>query len=1201
MAALMRRIFGISMLFVLLMTRCFLHAQHDAATVTGTVTDSSGAALPAANVTITNINTNVVSKGITNQDGLYSIPGLPIGDYTLDITHPGFKAFSAPGLHLVAAQVLQANAKLSVGSVSETVQVNGIPQLLDTENSMVGVTVEGKDINTIPMNVNGGRDASNIEYAITPTMMGYWYQDDIAGSQQFSKSVLVDGIDATSANQGIVLTQGQDSVAEEQVQIAGVGIDSAATGGGAVLYETKSGTNSLHGSAFYYTQNEDLNANDWADNYFFSQCSSSGDVPACRAEYGRARDRFNDYGGSMGGPIWKNHTFIFGSWERYSQTNNTLTPASATVPTTAMLGGDFSALLTQGTYQGVIDDPTTQQPIINPCTGQPYLYGQIFDPATWTSVNGIPCGEPFPGNKIPTSRFSTMSKGIISLYQKYYVPTLPTITDNSPTNNGGPAIKDNFDLRADHKLTARQSVMFGFTYVRMFNAGSCSGCGLGYSNGGPMSSAGQSVLNQFNYRARHTFTITPNLVNTLSGSYIHLFTDESGWPNQNAVDYGFPNSDSVNFPILNFGGGNGVTETSTGQVTEDHYHYDVFHYQDAVSWLKGRHTFKFGGEFSAMQNNNGFGGQQYYNFANNTGGPVDSRVAPFIGSGFAAMMLGDVTSASIQEPDPSYSRRKSYDVFADDSWKSSQRLTVEFGLRWDANTPFHDALGQWQQFNPYLSNPSGAWGSYPGAWQFTTSSSQSFETTNDFWQFGPHVGVAYSPKNNLVVRGGYSITYVPLNINTQWGLSPYEDNQFWIPNNQVNNFVSGSTAYNWDNGYPGQPLYYSRTSSQTYLPTGNGSPWYVDPTTLRLGMVQNFNGGIQWEAAKNILLSADYVGNKGFRLHDGALEDPINYPNWATYSALLESGQINAVVDDAGQAAAAGVPYPYSGFSGYAWSAISPYPQLASTVGLVQFGGSPLGVSAFNSLVFEAKSRQAHGLTMDMSYTLSKTTGSVQATNNIGGCCGNYSFQNIQEYSEAKHWVVGIDHKNVAKGYVNYDLPFGAGKQWTFHSKLVNEAIAGWTLGFLGTYETGAPMGGPSAANYSTPGWMGTIRSNVTPGFHYGKNPLGKLDLNNLADPSNTAFDTSAFTDPPIGQFGDDPYQVRGWGPNFNDTDMSIVRIFAFGPDGRYAFTLHADFFDAFNQHHYNAPDTGRNDQFFGQVTGVSGNRIGQLSGRFTW
>ena len=155
-------------------------------------------------------------------------------------------------------------------------------------------------------------------------------------------------------------------------------------------------------------------------------------------------------------------------------------------------------------------------------------------------------------------------------------------------------------------------------------------------------------------------------------------------------------------------------------------------------------------------------------------------------------------------------------------------------------------------------------------------------------------------KNNVVARGGYGINYVPLNINTQWGLSPYESNQFWIANNQVNNFVSGSTAYDWNNGYPGQPLYYSRTSSQTYLPTGNGSPWYVDPTTLRLGMVQNFNGGIEWEAAKNILLSANYVGNKGSRLHDGALETPLNYPSWATYSAILESGQVNAVVNDAG-------------------------------------------------------------------------------------------------------------------------------------------------------------------------------------------------------------------------------------------------------------------------------------------------------------
>ena len=131
-----------------------------------------------------------------------------------------------------------------------------------------------------------------------------------------------------------------------------------------------------------------------------------------------------------------------------------------------MLGGDFSALLTQGTYQGVINDPTTQQPIINPCTGQPYLYGQVFDPATWTSVNGIPCGTPFPGNIIPTSRFSTLSQGLISLYQKYFAPTLPTITNNYSNNTGAPAIKDNLDCGLTTDLLRRQSIMSAYTLNR---------------------------------------------------------------------------------------------------------------------------------------------------------------------------------------------------------------------------------------------------------------------------------------------------------------------------------------------------------------------------------------------------------------------------------------------------------------------------------------------------------------------------------------------------------------------------------------------------------------------------------------------------------------------------------------------------------------------------------------------------------------
>ena len=1175
-------------------------AQHDTATVTGTVTDSGGAVLPAANVTITNLNTKLVFNGVSNQDGIYSIPNLPIGDYTLDIRHQGFKTYSVPNLHLVAAQVLEVNAKLSVGAISETVHVTAIPQLLETETSTVGVTVEGADINTIPANVNGGRDASNIQYAIVPTMQGYFYQDNIAGSQSFSKSVLVDGVDATPPLQGVIFTQGQDSIAEMHVQVAGIGIDSAATGGGAVLYETKGGTNSLHGSAFYYMQNEDLNANDWADNYFLSQCSSSSDVPACRAQYSRARDRFNDYGGSLGGPIWKNHTFIFGSWEKYSQTDNVLIPANTTVPTTAMLGGDFSALLTQGTYQGIINDPTTQQPIINPCTAQPYLYGQVFDPATWTSVGGIPCGTPFPGNIIPTSRFSTLSKTLIPIYQKYYVPTLPTITNNFPTNVQAPNSKINFDLRLDHRLTARQDLMFGYTLTRVHSNGGGAGPGpSNFSSGGPFGNWSQSIIDYQIYRVRHTFAITPNVVNSLSASYVEEYFKDLPWTPENPVTYGFPDSNSNDFPNISYGGANGVNESGTGTFISDHQTDPAFHYQDTVSWVKGKHSLKFGGEFSAMEVNTAYGGVQSYNFANNTGGPIDGRVAPFVGSGFAAMLLGDVSNASIQVVDPTYGRRKSFDLFADDSWKASRRLTAQFGLRWDVNTPYHDARGQWQQFSPVATNPSGAWGSYPGAWQFTTSSGQSFETARDYTEFGPHLGAEYSVRNNIVVRGGYGVFYVPQNINAGWGNSPYMDNPFWIGTNQVPNYVSGSTAYNWDNGYPGQTILPSRTSSQTFLP--GGTVWYVDPRVLRLGITQNYNGGIEWEAAHNLLLSASYIGNKGSRLHDGSLEAPINYPSWATYSAVLEAGQANAVVNNPAQAAAAGVPYPYPGFSGYAWGAISPYPQVASTFGTINYSSSPVGVSEYNALVVQVKTRKVYGLTMNMSYTLANAEGSVQGANNYTGCCGNYSFQNLQEYSQSKHWVLPIDNKNVVKGYVNYDLPFGTGKRWAFSSRLLNQAVGGWTIGVLCLYQTGSTILGPSAANYPTPGWMGTIRSNVAPGFRFGKNPHGKLDLNNLADPSNTAFNVSAFTDPEIGQFGNVPYIVQGWGPNYNDTDVSISKALTFGPEGRYAFTFHADFFNSLNQHHYNAPDTGRNDQFFGQVTGVSGNRVGQLSGRFTF
>jgi hypothetical protein len=361
-------------------------AQVDRGTITGTVTDPSEAVLAGVQVMATNSATGATFRGTTNHLGIYSILNLPIGTYAARFTHDGFTALNLANLSLTAAQVLELNTKLQVGSSLETVTVTTAPPLIETETSSLGTTLESRAMTDLPLNVSGGRDASTTLYSTTPTMTGGVYQDHIAGSPEFSKTVLIDGTDGNNGMQGFVFTPGMDALQEVQAQVSGIGVEGAGTGGGVLMYELKSGTNQFHGSAFYFGHNEILDANTWANNYFRAGCAA-GDT-TCEQTYKRGRDRLGDYGFSAGGPLWKKHTFIFGDYEKYVATDLRQNPIGATVPTSQMLSGDFSELLTMGTNQGPVPDPIWGGSWMNPCTNQPYLYGQIFDPSTWQTATG---------------------------------------------------------------------------------------------------------------------------------------------------------------------------------------------------------------------------------------------------------------------------------------------------------------------------------------------------------------------------------------------------------------------------------------------------------------------------------------------------------------------------------------------------------------------------------------------------------------------------------------------------------------------------------------------------------------------------------------------------------------------------------------------------------------------------------------------
>jgi hypothetical protein len=596
-------------------------AQVDRAAVTGTVTDPAGAVLPGVNIAITKTDTGATFAGVTDDSGIYNVSGLPPGSYTVRMSHSGFNG-TQTSVDLLAAQVQLLDVHMTVGSTNQTVTVSAAPQLLETETSSVGMTMEAEAIEDLPLNATGGRDAMNLMISTVPTMAGSTM--NIGGTTNFlyfagglavSSSVYIDGVEGTAGNQGDVPTPGADALQEMHVQTGDQNAELGATGSGVILFVLKSGTNQFHGSAFEFIQNEALNSNTWSDKFFLAGCNPSD--ASCISQYKRPRDRFNDYGGSAGGPIWKNHTFIFGDYEHYNVSNYTLNPNSQTVPDAKMLNGDFSELLTGGANQGTITNPSTGQPYINPCTGLAYQYGQIFDPLKQKVVDGQTCSAPFEGNIIPSGRVSSEAQKVASIYSKYEKPTIDRIYNNFPSmaSNNPSLYKNSLDLKLDHNFSTSHHISASYDYVKWL--------GL-YQNGGtwyilnssPFSSAYRSLATSHMIRLIDNYAFTPKLLNTFSAGFSYQPSTQTPQTLGNSSDYGF-NADSAAFPVLRFAPSNGVGVTQASSAVDAYFNYYGYHYQDVLAWQKGRHSLKFGGYLFFQGMDSSFGGnQQNYNFAN---------------------------------------------------------------------------------------------------------------------------------------------------------------------------------------------------------------------------------------------------------------------------------------------------------------------------------------------------------------------------------------------------------------------------------------------------------------------------------------------------------------------------------------------------------------------------------------------------------
>ena len=1203
--------FGAMLLFALATL-----AQTDRGTITGRVTDASGAVMPEVQVTVTNLDTRVVYHGTSNELGLYSIPSLPVGRYSVDLRRIGFKTYFQEGVTISLGQVVKLDATLGIGEATQSVTVEADASLLNAEQATVGTNLKSAELEILPLSVQGGRDVSAFAFNTVPTVLGNDWSTSIGGSLTVSKAIVVDGTDANAGIQGTQTPPGMEAVQQFEVQTSGTGVDAAATGGGAFMYALKSGTNQLHGSAYGFLANEDFDANTWDNNYFGKP---------------RPRDRYNDYGFSAGGPVYlpkiyngRNKTFFFGSYERYSQTDLRFTSNSVTVPTQAFLNGDFSALLgstlctnpangNAGNCGGAYTTPITVQN--NAGQTVPLQAGMIFDPAT---------GNQFTGNIIPSSRISAESQKVVNFY-KLYVPTNNSLANNYPTpTNSSPLIHSRrLDFKVDENFSSKNHLSWSLNYFTnpFLQANDQPTLWLaGSADPGPLSRTDNSTTTSTGIRVVDAHTFSGTLLNTFSFAWNYWKKSDAGGSTvQGALGFPTYGPAANTLPRIFFGCVNTfeqVCENTIGNRFGYIYDFAQWHFRNDISWMKGRHGLKFGGELILYRpTDSGSRGTMDYHFSNRTGLPLalsnNAQINQQVGFGFADFLLGDVASADQAVGIASLAGRNGLNFFINDSIRVTPKLTASLGLRWDYNSRWHEYNGQWTNFN--LNGQNSTWAPLQGAYEYATSSSDSWERNNDYRQFAPVVGAAYQINNRLVARASWGYHYIPLGIN-QWGALPYNISvggaqKGFIPSSFVN-APPNAVAFNWD-----QKIYAGTVYPGVRDPSANTVYGYatvsVDPNTLHLGHTQNWNAGVQFEITKNMIFDINYVGNVGRGLHDPSI-DPVNYPTWSAYQPLLLAGNAGNFIASQADATAAGVPwYPFlttmqGAYGGYpAYGGISPFPQIAATYGPILFTGTPLGSSAFQGLVMELKKRSSNGLAADLNYTLQKTTGNVSnVPGNING--GNMNegwvnsspWQNPYAYQSYADTLEAGYPEHQVKGYVVYELPFGNGKRWLSQGQGLNYLVGGWQLGGLISYRSGLPIQAVYPS-FSYPGWSAVYANRVGS----VANTFKSLDLKNPSDPSNLMFNPKAFTDPQFGTFGNQSlfsYGFTSWA--YYNEDFSILKNFRFGADGRVKLVLRGEFFDVFNRHHWSDPISySDNATNFGAVQGVTGNRRGQVGARLEW
>jgi len=1269
------------------------HAQLYTGSISGTVTDSSGAVVPGAHISATDVNKGFAFPGTTDGSGHYLLRSIPPGTYNVSAEAANFEKERKTGVVITVNLNATVDFSLKVGAATQTVEVQAHAVELQTQDATTGQVVDRRFVNDLPL---ADRDFAHLVF-LAPGVVetnapgssgsngGINFNSN--GSRNSTADVLIDGASATNFEQNsglmnVPYNPSVDSVEEFKVEQANFTAEMGFAGGTIINVVTRSGTNQFHGSVYEFLRNSATDANQWFN-------PNNTPIAALKR---------NIFGFTLGGPIRKNKTFFFVDYE-----GTRLTQASASgsmgVPSLCERGegpcpagnqglGNFSEICSlqddaTGSGSNAHWDTNSASPTFGQCldsTNAPFAPGQLWDPysgffnpnpvqivqgqpvqlgagaqrntfipfndfSSFTSAgNPNLVGTPFQPAAGPGNLINPAARALLLLFPHPTVNATDIVTlQNSNFFSSGSSKNSNnqFDIKVDHRFSDHD--LLSVRYSEGWSSSTSFNC---FGNIADPCTSGPGNATRHTATINHTHTFSPTLVLNLVFGYVRGFDNAPGikgsYPSIGSSfgQLGLPSYLNNGFGVLpaiqlsGYGSGNAGNNIGTQTFSITREGQDSAHLGGALSWVRGLHEFKFGGEGRLHRINHGNPGWPAGDFSfdfsstsqfatqfstNNNGFPLaggDALASFLTGVGSPNFSGGGCTPCQQGFDNFVSTQSFQYAAFVQDNYRVTPKLTLNLGLRYELNLPRTERFNRMNWLDPNAVSPLQVPGlpTLHGIEVFASSHDRSNYYT-DYKDIQPRFGFAYQLPHSFVLRGGYGIYYSTPRSGASgtgpWGFQGYNIQPPWL------------TTLNIDHATPWNTL--SNTSCNFSAPFGCGvapapgnslgafndigfaAVGPIRKESLNTPYEQTWSFGFQKELPAKILLDMSYVGKKGTHLYLGGFREH-NYVPPAAIAGMTpdQAGTFltNLVPNPFYYGGPAGscdptkfICDPTSGLAGpqiQQYQLLVPYPQYNNFQG----DSPPIATSIFHALQVRAEKDFAHGLQFLVTYSWSKSIDTASASDDsfvfLGGGTLGGSTLNVQNPFDigGERAVSVFNIPQVLQVSYVYQLPVGRGRLLGRNMNHILDAIVGgWQTNGIIRINDGRPII-PTLVNGGTPLPTYNQRPNLTGRISRASGPPERSVQNGSFTGTSYFANPNALSTPNNFTFGTAPRTIAtALQPGAENFDMSVFKEFSLsrireGVRGEFR----AEAFNTFNHPQFQGPDATVGSSTFGLITSTVNN-----------